>query len=347
MKVPKSTYVMGVVVLGLFGLAIAKSAGGKDRHQGDDESEYGDDDDDDFDDDDDDGDGEDSAESIAEYEREQAMRKTAELEAERELEKLFSEMTSAYGAEAASMGTLFTGITFGGDRAALADEVQDRLARFRRTTHSELTLGQQSSPTVDRIELKPHSEGEDELREQVCDKLSSLLGDTWGSGVRETSTETRIWLNPTTHIRATFLSEYGGCALTFSGYAAPESWINRTPTSVIPVAMIGQPAAKLVAAVKSPIENETITWTGPGLGAGTQPTQLMASVVRGKVAMITVSTMSVEETRLALAEHLTATFGKPKTTTDDSGNESTTWNSKPPVVLVDDGEAVTLAVGKL
>lgn len=337
MKVPKSTYVMGVAVLGLFGLAIAKSAGGKDRHHDDDDEYSGEESGDDE---------EQSARDIAEYEHEQAARKAAELEAEQKVEKVFSALTTAYGAEAASMGALFSGITFGAEREGLSDEIQQRLARFRAATESDLTLGQESSTIVDRIELEPSFRDEGDVRDQLCDKLATRLHDTWGNGVHDTDTDTSIWLNPATHVRATFHNS-GGCELTFAPYAAPETWINRTPASVIPVAMVGQPAAKLVAAVKSPIENDTITWTAPGLGAGTQPTQLMASVVGGKVAMITVSTISLEDTRAALVEHLSATFGKAKTATDDSGNTSTTWNSKPPITMRDDGDAVTVSVGKI
>ncbi len=339
MKVPKSTYVMSVVVLGLFGIAIAKTAGSKDRHHRDDDEST---------DPEATGDDPDSDRGIQEYEHEQAVRKTAELEAQAALDKLVAAVGPAYGAEAASMGSLLAGLTFGTERSAVSTEINDRLAAFRRQTQSELTLGELSSRTIDRIEIKPHSSGQSEPREELCGRLYNLLKDTWGNGTRESVTYTTIWLNPATHVRATFLNEYGQCALSFSAFAAPAEWIDRTPTSVVPVAAVGQPATKLADAVKSTIADMTITWTGPGLGAGTQATQLVASVVRGKVALVNATTIATEDTRSELVEHLTAKFGKPKSTSNGLGSDLLTWNSRPQIVLtVGDGDTVALSVGKL
>ncbi len=337
MKVPKSTYVMGAVVLGLFGLAIAKSAGGKDRPHDDDDEYISEETNDDGD----------SADDIREYEREQAMRKTAELEAERELEKLARSFDQAYGGEVASMGTLFGGVTFGTARTELPSEIQLQLADFRRATKSELTLGERSSSTIDRIEIKPYSNGDSETREQLCDKLGDLLKVAWGAGTPETVTDKVIWVSGAQR-RATFSNDYGGCALSFEPYAPAFRWLERKPTSVIPFAAVGQPAAKLAEAVKAPIQDNTITWTGPGLGLGTQPTQLVASVVGGKVAMVTATTTSIEQSRLELADHLSTLFGQPKSTIDDLGNELLTWKSKPQIVLtVGQGDTVTVTVGKI
>lgn len=337
MKVPRSTYVMGAIVVGLFGLAIATSAGGKDRPHGDDTNDPESLDDD-----------ERSARETAQYEREEAMRKTAELEAERKIEKLVAAVAVAYGAEAASMGNLFAGVTLGTQRSALSQAMQDRFEAFRSTTESKLTFGERSSRAIDRIEVAPLANGDREIREPVCEKLRTLLQDTWGHGTSGSVTGPTIWLNPTTHVRSTFVDEEGSCTLTFSSYAAPDQWIARATTSIVPFAAVGQPAAKLSAAVHTEIQDETITWTGPGVGAGTQGTQLMASVIKGKVSMLTATTTAVDATRSELIAHLTRTFGKPNRALDDSGGDVLTWPSKPPIVLiVGSGDTVTLTVGKI
>ncbi|MBL0218153.1 MAG: hypothetical protein IPQ07_30260 [Myxococcales bacterium] len=253
-----------------------------------------------------------------------------------------------YGAEAASLGSLFTGLTFGTDQAKLAPEVSGRLAEFRRATHSELSFGDATEGPIDRIVVHPNADGESSTREPLCGGIYGLLKDSWGIGVREQNLRNTIWLNPSTHVRATFVNEDDQCLLVFAPYATPAQWIDRGASSVVPLSIIGQPAAKVAAMFKAQIDDDTMTWSGTGLGAGTEQTHFTATIVGGKVAMFTASTRSIEETRTALIDHLTAKFKAPKTEPTDEGTTRLTFGSRPQLTLVaDDGDDLTLTVGKL
>ncbi len=346
MVIPKSTYVMGAVVAGLFGLAIVKTVSSKSGHH----SIKDDAEDSDSDSEDEADDSESSAESardLADYQRREAERAASEAKTEHEVSELVIASRKLYGAEAASLGSLFTDLTFGTDQAALPPGVSARLAAFRSATHSELSFGDATEGPIDRIVIHPHALGESATRELLCGGIYGLLKDAWGIGVREQNLRNTIWLNPTTHVRATFVNEDDHCMLVFAPYAEPAQWIDRSASSVVPLSILGQPAAKVAAMVKAQVEDDTMTWSGPGLGAGTEQTHFSATIVGGKVATFTASTTAIEETREALIEHLTAKFKAPRSAPTSEGTTALTFSGRPQLTLIaDDGDTLTLTVGK-
>jgi hypothetical protein len=64
-----------------------------------------------------------------------------------------------------------------------------------------------------------------EVPHSVCDSFHTRLSHAWGASSEDT------WLEPTTHVRATFFSV--NCTLEFSSYLEPGEWVVRLPFDAI------------------------------------------------------------------------------------------------------------------
>lgn len=341
MAIPKSTFVMGAVTLGLFGFAAYKTLGEEQKPK--DRSEYTDEEDS--------YEGEGDEESDASYEayrkereaREE--RERAEEEAARKLK--LKAVHSLYGAEAATPGTLFSGLAVGTPANTPVDWFEKRREKFQDETESTITTGSGlGGDTFDRFEIRPGAIGDSDDREALCEELASGLRTAWGRGEIVTGNgDATVWLNPIQKLRASFSNGYR-CELAFERYVTPEQWITKDATSVVPLSLIGQSVKKLEAVAKTAAEeNGEVRWVGPGLGVGTRPTTFTAVLDRGKVTLLEVSTTASVATREQLEEQLQKLFGKPKTSEDEYGNVASSW-SRPKLSFGYSDDIITITFSK-
>lgn len=337
MALPKSTFVMGVVTLGLFGVAIYETAGKKQghdrRHVEDEEDSYEGDEPPVADD-----------EAIAEYQRGEAERARrdaeAALEAAQKREATQRELRQLYDAEVAKPGALFRGVVL--DSKELADPgFFARRRDFIAATSSLLRTG--DNGRFDRFEIHPGSDADRATRDELCSELHTQLGTAWGSAyVSDDGTE--VWTNKVDGIRASF-QPADECTLVFEKYDEPAAWISKSGTSTIPMSWVGKPGTFVENAVDSiRSEDGVISWLAHGLGAGTEQTKVQAWVTNGKISHIIATTNINAATRAALEEHLRGSFGKPKV--DDTGGRDVRleWPAKKLVVVLSD-TGVALMVG--
>ncbi|MBA3460450.1 MAG: hypothetical protein H0T46_10845 [Deltaproteobacteria bacterium] len=340
MAIPKSTFVMGAVTLGLFGFAAYKTMG--EKHEPKDRSEYADEEDS-YEGDEE---SEEAYEAYRKEREERDERERAEEEAARKLK--LKAVRDLYGTEAATPGTLFAGLPVGAAANTPVDDFIQRREKFQDDTDSTITTGSGiGADTFDRFEIRPGATGDSDDREALCEELASGLRSAWGGGELVTgSADVTVWLNPVQKLRATFANEYR-CELAFERYVTPEQWITKDASSVVPLSLIGQSASKVEAVAKMPVEdNGEVSWAGPGLGVGTKPTTFNATLAGGKVTKLTVYTTASVETREALEAQLQKLFGKPATSDESTGSTKTTW-SRPKLALdYSDTEEVVLTLGK-
>jgi len=328
MALPTSTIVMAVLTCVPFGLAIKDTVSGTETKHRDRDSWESDSDDDDRDTDYD-----------AEYARAQAATEAAEAEEER-LEQLKTEKQSAarrtlFGAEVATLGSGFSGIKLGMPEDDMRTEVSTALEE-----RTGMRVALLANGTLDWITVSADPDDDDTY--SLCSKLRTEIQAAWGNGITE-DYDTRYWINPTTGTRASLRSE--GCVLSFERYAAPKDWITKTPTSMVPVALVGQSVKKLAEHIgtRSEIEPEetSVRWLGLGVGAGIGEARFEAIYLKGKVVAIVTTVNTLEATRDEVIEQLTALYGKP--VEDDEGG----YRWKRPAITLDDyeGAGIRLTAG--
>jgi len=328
MALTTSTIVMAVLTCVPFGLAIKDTVSGKPTAQRDRDSWEADRHDDDGD-----------SAYDAEYARAEAAREAAEPEDER-LEALKDEKRAAarrtlFGAEVATLGSGFSGIKLGMPAADMRTDVASAL---------EASIGMKvallANGTLDRITVQAeHRSDEEDDTYSMCLKLRQEIQAAWGTGVTE-DYETRYWINPTTGTRASLRPD--NCVLSFERYAAPKEWITKTPTSLVPVAVVGQSIKKLAEHIgtRSEIDPEetSVRWLGLGVGAGTGEARFEAFYVKGKVVALVTTVDALEATREEVRDQLTALYGKP--VEDDEGD----YRWKRPAITLDDYEGAGIRV---
>jgi hypothetical protein len=328
MALPTSTIVMAVLTCIPFGLAIRDTVNGKvpaPRDDGD--SDYAGDSDD----------------YVAEYARAEALREAEEAETERleqqEQERLRTARRDLFGAEVATLGSGFRGISLGMPESEMRSEAFTALEVATRVDIEPL-----ANDKLDWIMIKPDRDASEDESSELCDKLGRDLQEAWGRGQTE-DYERRYWVNPTTGTRAWLQPEE--CQLSFERFAEPKAWVTKTKTSIVPIWLVGQSIAKLREHIGTRAEFEdtesSVRWLGLGVGTGSGEARFEAFLAKGKVVAITAATSTFETTRDEVTELLTAMYGPP---IDD--DEGVHWKSRPVIQLTDhDGAGIALTIGKL
>ena len=322
MALPKSTFVMGAVTLGLFGVAIYQTAN-KTREKQRAQYNLGPDDVDGVDDDDD-------------YARDALQRYAAEHEAlaqKRAAEEKLRSATLArqrtllqqlYGAEKASPGPLFAGIEL--DGKTTPDGWVERRKAFMEQSGLRVSIG--TGDTNDRFEVFPRSLDDDGL----CTELQTALDTAWGSPYIADD-RAQLWTNTITGVRAS-LTQSSGCELVIERYDEPAKWLNKSATSTVPYGWLGRPAKQVAEAVGAIQRGEVIEWTAHGVGAGSEQTKIQAFVDAGRISHVVATTSADTPTRAALEEHLRAEFGKAKVDASSGSDLRLEWPSKNLVVVL-------------
>ncbi|MBL9015568.1 MAG: hypothetical protein JNL83_15395 [Myxococcales bacterium] len=340
MALPKSTFVMGIVTLGLFGVAIYETAGKKGgaadrRHLDDDDYDDEDLEDNDLEVDDDD----ESLEEYRSFEAERERRRAEEAEqTERELAKKKAGLRALVGAEVAMPGPLFAGIALDDTSTSIA--ASERLAEFSRATSFSVDLG--TGDKHDRFSISPDEYASYAERDELCGELNTLLGTTWGSAYLDDD-GAALWTNKVTRVRARFKARTS-CELVFERYDEPATWLGTSGTSTVPLSWLGKPKKVVEDAVGSAESGGVIEWTAHGVGAGREATSLTATIENGKVTRIAAQTFATRPTREALAEHLRRTLGTPKVD-ETSGDLRLAWPARRLTVLLAENGAVVVTIG--
>ncbi len=235
-------------------------------------------------------------------------------------EEVVAATLTMYGAEAATMGRLFDGVSIGRDRDALSPEARSALSVFSATTDAKVDLGPGSTGAIGTITIS---------KIPTCATLDTLLRDAWGRGESLESENAVIWLNHITHQRAVFIDSQTDCSLAFSAYVVPEDWL-----ATLSLDLVGASAKLLPSA----------DWDVAGVGAGTQMTHVEVTTNGRTVTEVTTSTTVTERTRNTLVGILTAKHGAPKETVGDDEVRRFTWRA-PKLVLQIDGDTITLTAG--
>jgi len=329
MALPTSTIVMAVLTCIPFGLAIRDTVTGKPTTHRDVD---GDDDRDDS--------GYDAEYAAAEARREAEEAETARLEQIKQ-ERLRSSRRSLFGAEVATLGTGFGGITLGMPEADLRSEA---ITTLEVATSVDVEL--LPNVTLDGLVIQAERGASDDEKSEMCSRLGEDLREAWGKGLTD-DYERRYWVNPTTSTRASIHPGDDDCKLRFERFVAPKDWVNKTRTSHVPVWLVGQSIAKLRQhlAGRSELDDTdpSVRWLGLGVGAGSGEARFEAYLARGKVIAITVRADTLEATYEEVLAQLTALYGEPLE--DDDGLH---WKGRPAIRIdTREGAGVALTIGQI
>ncbi len=323
MALPTSTIVMAVLTCVPFGLAIRDTVSGKALVIRSDDNDYGASDDD-----------VDYAAENARREAEEAAVRAAERVEEANKEQLRAARRSLFGAEVATLGSGFSGITLGMNEGDIRSETVTALE-----TATRVDVELVSNGTLDMILIKSDIRASEDDDAELCSQLGSDLQDAWGRGQTE-DYEGRYWMNPITRTRAS-LSAPDGCRFRLEKYVEPKEWVTKARTSSVPTWLVGQSIAKLREhlGTRSQFEDtdREVTWVGVGVGVGSGETRFQAHFVKGKVVALTATTDTFDVTRDAVIAQLTALYGPA--IEDDEGVH---W--KRPALSVDDYDGAGIRV---
>jgi hypothetical protein len=171
-----------------------------------------------------------------------------------------------------------------------------------------------------------------------CPKVLGMLRDAWGNGRKRNYSE--VWVNEHAGQRAV-LDAQRGCDLKFEKIVPVTSWLDKSQSSIVPMWAVGQPVAKLKAAigVKGMEVEDQITWTDVGVGAASGPTQLTAYVHGGRVTGVLASFETDVLTQDLLIQRITELTGtQPQA-------DAPIWPSNPSIEI-QSGAQLALIVGK-
>jgi hypothetical protein len=197
MRIPPSMIVMSVVVAGLFGLGIRDTVGKTQRAEELDLT------------------GE-RARARAQLEQMRAKEAAIRREFEERQRVREAKLDSLIGKRRGTPGPFFDGISLGAPMEAFqTEEARQRIYDAMADHFVEVSFRGIDHLYAIHV-VVPHS---------VCDSFHTRLSHAWGASSEDT------WLEPTTHVRATFFSV--NCTLEFSSYLEPGEWVARLPFDAI------------------------------------------------------------------------------------------------------------------
>ena len=192
--------------------------------------------------------------------------------------------------------------------------------------------------------------------ELMCDELARELHDEWGPGSIEGGD--RLWLDPPGFAGQRVPLVEGDCKLDYDRYTRTDAMITTAADSIVPVAAIGSDARRFSARLAElettvhPLQaasgnripdGDFVSWSAPGLGAGSGRTELKAMTRRGKIAQLFASGTASDTTLDELEASITASFGQ--SAPDAHDDRLRRWASSPPIALMRSPAGYTIVVG--
>ncbi len=327
MPVPPSTLIFAIATAIPFGLAIKDTATGKyDFGNGSYGAfgSHGDDSDDD----------EGHADALERYGNEQqrlmearVQARAARLEIEQADDNAALALRDLYGAEVASMGSLFEDVKLGAAKNTI-----DPTTLNKRGNDATLV---DDGVTTHTLYLKISD------ADRPCSELRTSLREVWGIGAGEIAQ--KIWVNPVTHQRAVMESRTG-CELRFEKIVTIDGWIDRRPTAVLSLDLIGKSVKSLVAQLgaRANVDEDSISWVAPGVGVGSGTTRITATTAGGKVVGLFATVEVDEDTQQAVVDRITKLVGKP---VDKPQSGTLSWKTSP-AIQVELGSQMFVKIGQ-
>lgn len=253
---------------------------------------------------------------------EEEMRKEAEQDAQREAaqaKKREQAFQTFFGAKPAQLGSFFTGIELGGP--AHSPEI-DALSRADDVVP---VIGLDGTETLDSIEIP----GDDH-----CDTLHAAMVKAWGDS------PDGVYLDAVNHVRA----KYADCTVTFDRYLEVNEWIDKKDTAPVSLSLVGKPVDKVRALIShvDQDDGEILMWSVPGIGRGSGPTRLTASIENDKITHLSINVVTDAPTSDAVRARLVGLLGKATVSPDDP--DVLVWKNKGSLMTSED--ALTLDLGK-
>jgi hypothetical protein len=308
---------MGAVVLALFGLAIRETVTtSAERRDEPDPDSY--------------------AVGMAQSEEEV---RAAKLEAERQrFENQLAATRTLFGAEVATLGLLFDGVSLGRNRSTISAAVDASMKAFETRTGSTVQFGPFQGDAIGSVTIQLFGSLDSTERDRSCLWLDRQLQAVWGSG--EPGVDgTEIWTNHATHHRSSFSTGYQGCTLVFERFLEPEGWLARFSP------LIGQSVETAVASTGGFVDERSIAWEIDGLGTGTANTRVRATIDNRRVSRIYASTYATPRTQTQLIEALITIYGQPKRGGTNRPSTVLTWTRGNTQLEIDDDNVLQLTIG--
>jgi hypothetical protein len=292
MKIPTSVIAMSLLTAVPFGLAIRDSVKHHDSDSDDDELDF-------------DGSRASAREERRAMERYEEEARTEEQTTREAHDKSKRDLARVYGPTPASFGSLFDGLRLGVpvDQAPpAARKAVDGEAEGHPAFRSSFDVDPNDKIKGLTIQIY-----------DSCEDFGSTLETAWGSS------HDSIWIDPAAHQRASFDSI--GCTLTFDRLAEVDQWIDKTDTAIVPLALIGQPIAKIADRVPIDDLDDSTDGTGIsnlgsyydlGIGRGKQETTVTVYAKKKKIVGFNVSVATDAETADRVIARLTKLYGAPK-----------------------------------
>lgn len=235
------------------------------------------------------------------------MQKEAEADAQREAaksaarEKVFQ---SFFGAKPAQLGAFFGTVHLG---MPADDPAIDALPHGDYETTPYIDF--ERTATLDSIRIP----GDDH-----CDALNAAMIKAWGDS------QDGVYLDAANHARA----QYSDCTVTFDHYVEVNEWIDKKDTAPVSLSLVGKSVDKVRELVPhiDQDDGEIMMWSEPGIGRGSGPTHVTASIDNNKVTHVTINVMTDAPTADAVKARLVGLLGKGAANPDDP--DALEWKGK-------------------
>ena len=171
-----------------------------------------------------------------------------------------------------------------------------------------------------------------------CAGFVQALEAKWGPAPE------RVWVDRDAHVRAAVRDT---CILVFERYADVASWIGPEPTAVVPVGLVGKPAAGLAPWVGPDVKLvEDLTYRAVGVGErASGPTLIDAYLHKGTLIGLGVETAVAAADRAAIRERISSAFAAKPSRDEITGYD--VWTTTPPIRMLETPSGVRVEVGKL
>lgn len=254
---------------------------------------------------------------------EQEMRKEAEQDAQRQAAqtaKRQQTFRTFFGAKPAQLGSFFGTVHVG---MSADDPAIDALPHGDYETTPYIDY--ERTQTLDAIRIP----GDDH-----CDELNAAMTKSWGDS------PDGVYLDPASHVRA----KYSDCAVTFDRYVEVNEWIDKKDTAPVSLSLVGKSLAKLRDTVHGidQDDGEVVMWSAPGIGRGTGPTRISATIENDKVVHVSINVVTDAPTSDAVRARLVGLLGKGTTDPDDP--DLLVWKGKGSLTTSED--SLTIDLGK-
>ncbi len=254
---------------------------------------------------------------------EEEMRKEAEQDAQREAAKTAQrEQTyrTFFGAKPGQLGAFFGSVHLG---MPADDPAIDALPHGDYETTPYIDY--ERSATLDTIRIP----GDDH-----CDTLHDAMVKTWGDS------QDGVYLDTANHVRA----KYSDCTVTFDRYLEVNEWIDKKDTAPVPLTLVGKSLEKVRDAIHNieQDDGEILMWSVPGIGRGTGPTRLSATIENDKIVHVSINVVTDAPTSDAVKARLDGLLGKATSDPDDP--DQLVWKGKGSLTASED--SLTIDLGK-